>query len=272
MVKLAQYSWPDAGANFELHAARYQFLRLLDEERPEAREELKVTVRAAYRSMFDVLEAHGGGAPVPRTAANWDDVYECDHFLHWLDQPESKFEDAVDPFLSVLKSWIDRFNLRVPWLGDAAIRTIRAWESDFDWERRPSWVIRGIGIPHGLTISELEFQFTHQFGFGPVMQTHDDMKKEVWREFDKRFNTWIENLNQTLAQRGYQKNARWNNADRDIRYLVRFQCVGESYSEIAKSEKKSKDTVRKAVKKTAEFLGITRRPTPSGRQPKKKPA
>jgi transposase len=48
--------------------------------------------------------------------------------------------------------------------------------------------------------------------------------------------------------------------------------VGESYSEIAKSEKKSNDTIRKAVKKTADFLGIERRPTPPGRHPKKKPA
>jgi hypothetical protein len=100
MVKVAQYSWPDTGADFELHAARYQFLRLLDEECSEAREELEGPVRAAYRSMFDVLDAHAEGAPVSRKAPNWDDVYESDHFLHWLDQSGPEFEDAVDPFLS----------------------------------------------------------------------------------------------------------------------------------------------------------------------------
>jgi hypothetical protein len=272
MVKVARYSWPDAGADFELHAARYRLLHFLDEERPEAREELKGAVRAAYRSMFDVLEASPGGAPVSRKVPNWADVYESDHFLHWLDPPEPEFEEAVDPFLSALKSWIEEYHLTAPWLGDAAIRTIRALESDLDWNRKPAWVIRNCEIPHGLTWGELEFQFSHQFWLGPSARTVDNMKNEIWKEFDKTFNTWIKNLDETLAQRGYQKNPRWNNADRDIRYLVRFQCVGESYSEIAKSEKKSNDTVRKAVKKTADFLGIKRRPTPSGRQPKKKPA
>jgi len=132
MPNIARYSWPERGADFELHYARYYFLRVLDEECLEARDELEGAVWAAYKSMFDVLEAHPGGAPFPRKAPNWDDVYASDAFMHWLDQSEPEFEDTVAPFLSALKSWIERFNLRAPslWTAEVAIRTIRALESD----------------------------------------------------------------------------------------------------------------------------------------------
>ena len=223
--------------------------------------------------MFDALDAHPGGAPVSRAASDWDDVYVSDVFMHWLDQTGPELDGAVDPFLSVLKSWIEEFNLRAPWLGDAAIRTIRALESDLDWERRPSWVIRSIGIPQGLTPGELEFPFTHQFGFGPVMRTYDEMKDEARREFDKEFNAWFQNLDEKLQERDYEKNPEWDNPERDIRWLVRFQCVGEEYAEIAEGqEEATADVVRKAVEKTAELLGIKRRKARLGRPPKTKRA
>jgi hypothetical protein len=271
MVKGARYSWPDAGADFYLHAIRYQFVRILDEERDEVRKKLTTTVRAAYRSMFEILESHEGGTPVSRTALDWNDVYESDAFMHWLDQPGPEFEDAVDPFLSAVKSWMDRFNLRVLWLGDAGIRTIRALESDLDWERRPSWVIRSCEIPHGLTAAELEFQFTHQFGFGPVMRSRKTMRDEVRREFDKAFNTWFQNLDKRLEQRGYEKNPGWDDPERDIRWFVRFQCKGQEYADIAEGQEEvTASAVSKAVKKAADLLGIKRRKARRGRPSKKK--
>jgi hypothetical protein len=210
--------------------------------------------------MFDVLEAHAEGAPVSKKAPNWDDVYRSDAFVHWLDQSGPEIEDAVDPFLSALKSWIEEYNLRAPWLGDAAIRTIRALESDLDWKRRPSWVIRSPDIPHGLTISELKFQFSHQFGFGPVLRTRDDMEKEAWREFTKAFNAWFQNLDETLKQRGYEKNRRRDKPERDTRWLVRFQCKREGFAKIAQGQKEvTADVVRHAVDKAAKRLGIERR-------------
>jgi hypothetical protein len=221
--------------------------------------------------MFDVLDTHAGGAPFPRKAPDWDDVYGSDAFLHWLYQSGPEFEDAVAPFLSALKSWLEKFNLRAPWLDDAAIRTIRAWESDLDWEGLPPWVIRSPGIPHGTTWGELEFKFSHQFWFGPSVKTRKDMRDDARREFDKAFNTWFQNLDKTLKQRGYKKNPKWSDPERDIRWLVRFQCVDEEYADIAEGQEEvTASAVSKAVNKTAAYLGIKRRKARPGRRPKKK--
>ena len=86
-----------------------------------------------------------------RTDSNWDQIYSGTQFGSWLDHPGPEFEDAVDPFLSTLKTWVKTFNLRAQWMVDAGIRTVRAWESDLNWEGLPPWVIRSAEIYGGLS-------------------------------------------------------------------------------------------------------------------------
>ena len=211
MVKLAQFSWPDAETDLMVYSARYHFLSALDEVCPKARKELAETVRAVYKSMFDVPDVHPGGAPVPRKASNRPDVYENKAFMDWLTRTGPEFEDAVDPFSLALKSWRDKFNLRAQWLVEAGIRTIWALEAGLDWEGRLPWEIRSWEmLRERTTADDLEFQFSHKFKFGPSFFTHEAMKKQLSEEFNKAVIAWFQNLDETLKQRGYKKNPRWD--------------------------------------------------------------
>jgi len=272
MVRLAQYSWPDTEADLMVHSARYHFLSVLDEECPEAREELAETVRAVYKSMFDAPDVHPDGAPIQRKAPNRPDVYENEAFMDWMTRTGPEFEDAADPFSLALKSWRDKFNLRAPWLLEAGIRTIWALEAGLDWEGRLPWEIRSWEILRELTTDDdLQFQFSHKFKFGSSFFTHEAMKEEIGREFNKAVNAWFQNLGEMMKQHGYEKNLRWDDPDRDIRWLVRFQCGDEEYAVIAEGQKEvTADVVRKAVEQAAEFLDIKRRKALRGRRSKKK--
>jgi hypothetical protein len=87
------------------------------------------------------------------------------------------------------------------------------------------------------------------------------------------FGAWFRDLDKTLKKRGYKKNLRWDHPERDIRWLVRFQCKREEYADIAQGQKEvTPSAVSKAVKKAAKYLGIKPREARRGRRPKKKRA
>ena len=136
-----------------------------------------------------------------------------------------------------------------------------ALEAGVDWEGRLPWEIRSWEMLRELTTDDdLEFQFSHKFKFGSSYFTHEAMKKEIRREFKEAVNAWFQNLGEIMKQHGYEENPRWDDPGRDIRWLVRFQCNLEEYAVIAEGQEEVKaDTVRKAVKKAAEFLDIKRR-------------
>jgi hypothetical protein len=255
-----------------VHSARYHFLSVLEEECPEAREELVGTVRTVYKEMFDIGEARAGGAPIARKALNRPDLYENKGFMDWLARTGPDFENAVDPFSLALKSWIERFNLRSEWLADAGIRTIWALEAGLDWEDRLPWEVRSWKMLLELTTAdELEFQFSHQFKFGPSVFTYEAMKEKIRKEFKTAVNDWFQNLDGIMKQHGYEENPTWDDPERDIRWLVRFQCNCEEYADIAQEQKGvTADVVRHAVKKAAEILDIKRRKARRGRPSKKK--
>jgi hypothetical protein len=153
--------------------------------------------------------------------------------------------------VSALCAWILSFNIRDPWLIDAAIATIRAWAFG---DRRPGW--------HCDTPQLEVLPFAPRFGaWLPVAidksgaLSREQFRKETTDSFNRQLKSYLEGveLKWGVGKDHLEEHAKWT--------ALRF--AGLSFAEIAdrcRLSHRSRDrvgTVEKAVRRFAQRIGLT---------------
>lgn len=264
--------------------ARIEFLKQLDIACPEVRTDLQKIwknleprIRAAVSALQDQVDEAFDPARKEIHAKNDSQIWRAVRISgpqvnvwSWYRTAPQGPDTLRSELEAAIREWARKHGIEAGWIRDTAIENIANWYESPAQEDRQGWFPPSVGMLQILATKELKFQFSHQFWSGPSARTCKDMRTEGWGEFNKTFDEWYRKLNENLKQRGYKKNPGWDHPERDIRWLVRFQCGDEEYAVIAEGQEVTASAVRKAVIKTAEFLDIKRRKALRGRRSKKK--
>jgi len=293
--RVVQFAWPWEPADHALYSGRYRFLVLVCKECPESWLELERPMRCAYEEMFLLLESSGTDIPAVGLGGSWDDVHSHE-LVTWLFGParqDHSFE--VWPFEKRLTAWQKKFRLSEDWVKDSIVRTLHAWLLGLDAPGTGRWVVQR---PHDLSApvsgSENAFTFTQTEVWQPTLETREEARERVINAFEHTLSQWFDHKEALLSQRGLKKVSVWPKRDQHLRWLVRYQCKGERWAEIARhpdrvtsaassaqvatnevagaKRKLTAKAVEDAVRKAANRIGLTlRKPDPVGRPRKNNP-
>lgn len=271
-VSKRYYVAPGEASDSALSRARFQFLAILEEEHPDARAHLRDTVAPLYRKMRVGAVSAGEAVPAPR---NFVDLYHGEGFADWLERHRSSLT-AARRFAGALDAWINANHLQAPWLRDAAIRTIQAWELNPSLANESRWFMRLSSHRTALLGGEeADLRIWIPSAWEPTVQPRSFARKEILSQLRKALDQWLDERERLVQGRGYVLAPDVRQPEKHTRWLVRYQVVGESYTSIARDEglaapeAQGRQTVADAVRAAAERLGLQLRPPDQGGRPAK---
>ena len=260
--------------NWSRAFSRYEFFRLIDEEEPGVRELLLKTV---YPLLPDALDA----APLefltiddqllaPEEEMSIEEqvlslrlwsIREDSDLLHWYSDARESDHAGCKALHSAISDWAWDFNLFEPWIGDVALRTMLGWQYGFDQEGR--WLTYWPNFPSALSEQEQHFRLDLPEAWDPTVISEKEARNQIRGVFAHRLQRFLDRGIELALKRGYERaTADPREPERHLRWLVRFQVVGETFTAIGKSldtehlKDKGRKTVANGVKSAARAISI----------------
>jgi len=180
--------------------------------------------------------------------------------------------------------WRTDFNLLDDWIVDTGINFFR-WGGPVVYDWRYQWFFAALGqlpTPSGQPLQSEEFPSgPFHFGFPSLdltLHTLDELSAGIRGQFEKALARYLGRIRREAAVAGwettvakrvrahsYDKAGRLNEA-RHFEWLVRYQCFGQTYEQIARRFELTKPTVGEAVRRLMELTRLTPRPVQKGRK------
>jgi hypothetical protein len=158
---------------------------------------------------------------------------------------------------SVLEHWGSQWHLNDSWIFDWTLHTLDQWRKLLPDINNAGWA----SLPRVWPLPPPPQSFFQFESFWNMAQERPTKAKGRMRqEFERTLEAFFERLRDlTLTYQG--RRSRYDKEH--VRWLVQYQVLGRSYSQIGKLEQMAGDsrkTVQDAVKNLAQYIGLTLRP------------
>jgi hypothetical protein len=250
---------------YERLTARKLFLDAVNEEFPRVLEDLSKNVLPLFRPFWErVVPEDKRMVSYLYFDQSWSSLYE-------KDEAEAAIRDAV-------QCWGNESRLFDEWCLDIAIETMSYWcTCPPSMSGGFSWFVGGEMIEMRLSANEVRFAFEHR-GWNPQMGWWRDVSANIEAAFKEQMVAYRQRVIDLATQRGLvpttrkrpgHKDQEDRAADRHFRWLAQFQVGKWPYPKIWNTAGVDNETVRSGVQGTADFIGLTLRPSdPAGRPPR----
>ena len=170
--------------------------------------------------------------------------------------------------------WCRRWHLEADWVIEAALDTLRLWESQPDTAAlRGDWAYPDASYFTPTTFTTRRFAFMHP-GWEPSagLTTRDKAAENMRAAFEAKLSAYLDRLEGQAAAMGMERAPEKRNPEH-FEWLAQYQAGGRSISELARMipAKKSperhadRSTVKHAVKQCADLIGLPLRESRPGR-------
>lgn len=158
-----------------------------------------------------------------------------------------------------VKQWANKYNLPDEWCLDAAVVYLGSG--------KPNTGLQPVPYARNRTEWTNDFYYFHP-GWCPddaiSLNVHMRVLRRAIKAHLTRYEAECRRAREDWKQAGYvvsrKRSRKEKPSDRHFLWTARFQCAGESYTEIADTEDFMDDsTIRRAVQETAERIGLTLR-------------
>jgi len=261
--------------------ARLRFLELVGELVPSALDRLKQEVWPEFCATLERIEARQSEATAQGRPYRvllptkmepplfpLDEVSECPTI--WYEQVRAVDPDALRPFESVFNRWREDFHLTVEWFHDAALRTMLAWKVDPTFPP-DTWLIHRPGWSGALSDEEMRFRF--EATWEPTTESETSASTRIQHTCAEELKRFFAERKRMAKKRGFVDVPRPREQEQHLKFLVRYQVGGESYTDIARSLKHTdpaesgRKAVAEAVTAVAKRIGLpVRLPAKGGHQ------
>jgi hypothetical protein len=178
---------------------------------------------------------------------------------------------ALMPLRQALEAWGERWHLTHSRALSTALDTLAAWDR---WPElgRQTWQFPGRGEWLGFVDpEELEFSFRCD-GWDPTLSTRQEASGAIHAAFEEKLQEYLDvTETRVVAAGGFERAKEYRSLDQHMDWLVRYQCLGESLTGIARSlpgGRAPRETVGKPVRELARQLQIELRGSEGGRPQK----
>ena len=171
---------------------------------------------------------------------------------------------GCDELLAALDGWQEKWQLRAPWIEAAVLQALTHWSRRSDTVAEGAWPgeFKQLGwLPQSGEPPSLR-------GYNPFDETRSSYREEVRATLD----AYLENVERDARERlgaenWKEKRSRGSRGtDQHLRWLVRFQVLGEKQQSIADNptgdgtgRRREMNTLQDALRSTAELVGLKRR-------------
>lgn len=253
--------------------ARLMFFRAVGERAPEAVDRLH-DLLPQWKEGESLLpqdknSQQRGSAP-QQEITNWN--------LWARVQAVGKRDHRLTPLVEAIQEWAKQHHLTESWLLEAACWNLRWWAQRSHWSEIRRWrypaqltyggdrvLIEGVGIPQREFRSSTRPQLP---AYNPLGQTREDYEKRALAAL-RRYMTRIE---ADAEREGFRKTIRKRSGGfrelHHFEWLVQYQVLGRSFSEIARVAGVDRKSVANAVKSTATVVGLKPRPPAGAGRPR----
>ena len=258
---MSEHFPPDIGSRQAQSRLRLRFLAVLDEMHRRVLDEL----RALWGDFKPTYEAESrresestSDNDVHSETRDWTEPISRG-FLDWYHDGVENGNTTVEQLNKRLDKWAEQFNIRCPWIIEAALSTINTWERVPEAEKKRGWFWHPASIWTPLDEGEQEFLFTGRWN--PLHERADDARRRIKGALDRQFGDWFNETLSTATERGYQSPPAAPREEDHVRWLVRYQVVGESPEKIFLDAQgiDSFQAIQSAVNKMADRIGLKRR-------------
>ena len=157
-----------------------------------------------------------------------------------------------DTLLAWSEQWrlSPRFWQNDEWFLDVVVKTLESW---YQFPDHDTQLTTGLGYESRKAESNVCIKNKRQFLWDLTSEGRADFKKRVIEEIAKEISTQVDAIYPELLEKwtkqGFSKSESRRTYERDMSWLVAYQCFGKTWDELAKTlpPDKSLDTVRKAV-------------------------
>ena len=257
---------PDIGSRQAQSRLRLRFLSVLDEICPRVLDELralwsdfKPTYEAEVKS-----ESDAASGKAQTEISDWTEPIIrgfLDRYWDWIEGRNP----VVAQLNRRLDEWADQFNIRCPWIIEAALSTIDTWERVPEAEKKRAWFWHPAGIWTPLDEGEQEFEFVDRWD--PLEESPAEAKARIRGRMDRSFDRWIRDAEARANERGYEVTPSLKKKEEHLRWLIRYQVVREPVEAIFADgcEVESSQAIYLAAKRMADRIGLTLETRPPGR-------
>jgi hypothetical protein len=248
-----EYSYPIDGRRIkEQFRARQLFFSILEERAPQTLNYLKDEVLPIYIKLFPKDYSSICGSLNLMT-------------LRWkrIEAVNVVCKGHLTPLIEIINKWSEKFNLVDPWIKDKILKTLADWRKNpLDEKEELKWF--GIDI----------VSFTHDIKYSFFITKEWDPTFEPWGKAKERmtydFKNFLDNhkkKKEELAKKiGLKQNRKKRKIEQYLNWLIDYQIFKKSSVKLRDAELKQDynsnvelSTITRAIKSTAELLGITLR-------------
>lgn len=236
----------------------------IEDDAPEVLESL-------YSDVFPLCSSH-------RT---YMEQYEQEMGLTYIDKALEYYNAGGMPtdYGNALVVWLKRWNLTEDWLLDMARSTLGQWRNVQDVPDFPHLGYRTLGrlewhlelytqAPNGHLDFEFDRFHCYPQSWDPFVESRKQFRDRFMERFEKQLDAYLDKVDGMAVAQGVVPTPEKRNLEHFV-WTVRYQVLGLSYRQIADRYAEGgdldKETVRDAVRKTADFIGLRLRPPKRGR-------
>lgn len=294
--------FPIDWATPEMAAARLRpaFLDTLAEAAPHVMQALRDEVLPVYAVTHESVEEAPDSDSLRARHLRYERAHGrralfCHHrpdLCYWSIVGQAGESQGIDWYPDLLalrtavEAWAASYHLKEPWICEAALTQLRSWQVDpesayprspwpKDADLRPQpdhlpWSYLGYGYSSSLLLDgEVRLSFECK-GWDPHFSTRTEAAARIRATFEQELKRHLDSVEATVrGHPDFERAHKWRELPKYLEWLVRYQCCGESYSDIARTDIAygSYQTVAQPVAELARLLGLQLRPPTRGRPP-----
>ncbi len=170
------------------------------------------------------------------------------------------------PLRESLENWSARWSLTDLWCMETAILTMDQWGRIPPEEtRRLDWTVPGWGGILPLSDEEQEFSFYHP-GWDPIGTSWQAFERDLDQAYAAAKAAYRTRVTKISVDRGYVRVRDHRQPLDHLDWLVKYQILGKSYTQISVEAFKERQTIRDGVRRMAALIDLQLRPdNPPGR-------
>jgi hypothetical protein len=263
--ELPEFVYPTPYQDWTLAWARSEFLGILGEEAPETREDLRARVSPTLQSAWKLVPLVLFDS---QTIGQEEVVRSTPEAVQWFYSARDKSDPRVMPLALELGAWMSTHNLAADWILDSALRTLLAWRLGAEWLEAHELIALWPAWRGALGKDEQRLQI--EGGWEPTIESRASARRRLLAHAKSEIDSFLENGIRLAQQRGFVRPAASRCPSEHLRWLVRYQVVGQTFTEIARDDGHidPEDSGRKAVafgaKQAAALVGLPLREPDGG--------
>lgn len=230
----------------------------------------------------EVLESlYGDVFPLCSSHWTYERQYKQEKGLTFIDKALEYHNAGVvlREYGTALVSWLKRWNLTEGWLMDMATATLRNWRNVQDVPDFPYLANRNLDRlewhlemynrrPNGHLRFEFDYFRCYPQSWDPFVETRKQFKDRFMERFEQQLDAYLDKVDGMAVAQGAVPTPEKRKLEHFV-WTVLYQVLGLSYKQIADRYAEGgdldKESVRDAVHKTADFIGLRLRPPKLGR-------